>query len=94
MKSNPKNRFILSGTLVNAFFIDGDMILLATTRGMIVLDTDYNILEELLYRKILGNYYEKRFGLNLCCEPGFKKDGSAFFLSFNYGNTIDKEFRG
>ena len=87
-------RYILMSPLVNAFHLDGDIIALATCKGFIVLDNEYKVLQELLYRKILGDSYEKRFGQSLCCEPAYEHDGNAFLISFSHGNKIDESIRG
>ena len=44
---------ILKGQIVNAFHIDGNMILLATTKGCMVLDEEYKSISMLIYEVYL-----------------------------------------
>lgn len=76
--------------LLNAFLIDGDTTLLATTEEFLVLDSEYKVKKELIYREDLFKQKYDLNGRSLCCTPG-KTNG--FMISFTYGNTIDKELR-
>ena len=43
-------RSILERSVVNSFRLDGDLICIATTKGLLVLNENYEILNKLLYR--------------------------------------------
>ena len=43
-------RSILERSVVNSFRLDGDLICIATTKGFLVLNENYEILNKLLYR--------------------------------------------
>ena len=52
-------RNILFSPLINAYYIDGDMIVFGTTRGFIVMDSEYDVLNEFYYKKMLGEHYDR-----------------------------------
>ena len=43
-------RSILERSVVNSFRLDGGLICIATTKGFLVLNDNYEILNKLLYR--------------------------------------------
>ena len=43
-------RSILERSVVNSFRLDGGLICIATTKGFLVLNENYEILNKLLYR--------------------------------------------
>ena len=43
-------RSIVEKSVVNSFRLDGDLICIATTKGFLVLNENYEILKKLLYR--------------------------------------------
>ena len=78
---------------MNAFLIDGDTTLLATTKGFLVLDSEYKVKNSLIYREGLFNQDYNSRGISLCCTPGKTAVGNAFMISFTHGDTIDKELQ-
>ena len=73
--------------MVNTFRIDGDLFCLFTTKGFLVLDDEFVILEKLLYKDILGPLYARE-GTSLSCVPSFEQDGKNFLISFTHGETV------
>ena len=69
------------------------MTLLGTTKGFAVLDHKYEVIEYSEYCLLFGDEYDGKSSLSLCFEHDYKKDGNAFFISFNHGETISQEIR-
>ena len=83
----------LKTNLLNAFLIDDDTTLLATTKEFLVLDSEYKVKNRLIYREDLFNQDYNDRGISLCCTPAKTAVGNAFMISFTYGDTIDKKLR-
>ena len=79
--------------LLNAFLINDDITLLATTKGFLVLDSEYKLKKRLIYRDDLFTQKYDLNGRSLCCTPGKTTVGNTFNISFTHGLTIDKKLR-